>query len=102
MDELEITPHAMAHGGEAVARAPDGRAVFVQGGLPDEPVTVRLADERPRFARGVMVAAPRTPSPARVLAPPCQYFGTWPERSERPAAFCGGCQWQHVTYEAQL
>jgi 23S rRNA (uracil1939-C5)-methyltransferase len=100
--DLTLTPHGMAHGGEAVARAPDGRAVFIAGGLPDEAVDVQLTDEHTRYARGVMLAAPVAPSPVRVLAPPCPHFGTWPARAQDPAGWCGGCQWQHVAYEAQL
>ena len=101
MTDLTLIPHAMAHGGEALARAPDGRAVFVAGGLPGETAEVRLTDEQARFARATLAELPAAPSPDRVVAP-CQHFGPWPERGLQPAAWCGGCQWQHVRYEAQL
>ncbi len=99
--DLTLIPHAMAHGGEALARAPDGRAVFVAGGLPGEMAEVRLTDEQARFARATLARLPEAPSPDRVVAP-CQHFGPWPERGLQPGAWCGGCQWQHVRYEAQL
>lgn len=87
--ELEVTQ--MAHGGEALGRAPDGRVVFVGYALPGERVRVRLTEAHKRWARGVAEAVLH-PSPDRV-EPPCPHFG--------PAA-CGGCQWQHAAYEAQL
>lgn len=78
----------MAHGGEALGRA-DGRVVFVPFGLPGEVVEVALVDERPDYARGVILSVIR-PSPSRV-EPRCALFGE-----------CGGCQWQHAEYATQL
>lgn len=101
MTDLTLTPHAMAHGGEALARAPDGRAVFVTGGLPGETAPVRLTDEQERYARGTLADLPAAPSPDRVTAP-CPHFGSWPARGLDRGAWCGGCQWQHVRYAAQL
>ena len=37
--------HDMAHGGEAVGRLEDGRAVFVAGGIPGETVEIRITRE---------------------------------------------------------
>lgn len=75
--------HAMAHGGEAVGRLPDGRAVFVAGALPGETVLVRVVSARKRWARGEIVEV-QVVSSERVT-PPCPHFGP-----------CGGCQWQHI------
>lgn len=76
------------HGGTVLARD-EGRVVFVHQALPGE--TVRAAPLGRRggaaFARAVEVLSP---SPDRV-APRCPHFGV-----------CGGCQWQHASYEAQL
>lgn len=96
-----ISLHGMAHGGEAVGRAPDGRAAFVAGGLPGETVDVRIGQSRPRFVRGVIERLPDTPAPARIR-PACAHFGQWPIRGLQPSAACGGCQWQHIDYGAQL
>ncbi|MGD1997051.1 MAG: class I SAM-dependent RNA methyltransferase [Anaerolineae bacterium] len=85
---LELTD--MAHGGAALGRH-EGKVIFVPYGLPGETVRVELVEDRSRYAHARLVDV-LEPSPARV-SPPCPYFG--------PQG-CGGCQWQHVEYEAQL
>lgn len=90
----------MAHGGEAVGRAADGRAAFVAGGLPGESVDVAFVADRPRFRRGFAAGAPSPRSPDRV-EPRCAHFGGWPARGAAPAAWCGGCHWQHAAIDAQ-
>ncbi len=95
----------MAHGGAAIGRH-EGKVIFVDGGLPGEEVRVRITEDQKRFARGYVVEV-LTPAPDRIAAPRCPHFGdplarwdrtdpTWGER------YCGGCQWQHVSYPAQL
>lgn len=98
---LRLVPDGMAHGGEAVGRAPDGRATFAAGALPAEAIAVRIVESRRRFLRGYADEAPPTPSPDRVAAP-CPHFGGWPARGRWPQAWCGGCQWQHMGDDAQL
>ena len=88
-DEVEVPVHGMATGGEGVGRAPDGRALFVAGALPDETVTVRVTEVRRRHARGDLVEVLR-PAPARRV-PPCPHV----------ADGCGGCDWQHVDEPVQ-
>ncbi len=78
----------MAYGGAAVGRH-EGKAVFVPGGIAGEDVVVEVVEEKPRYARARLVEV-IAPSPDRV-APPCESYGR-----------CGGCQWQHIAYEAQL
>lgn len=96
-----VTPERMAHGSDAIGRLKDGRIVFVAGGLPGEAVEIARIEEHAGYERARAAAAPASPSPDR--APPrCPYFGAWPERGEQPEAHCGGCQWQHARYEAQL
>ncbi|HKI83646.1 MAG TPA: class I SAM-dependent RNA methyltransferase [Candidatus Krumholzibacteria bacterium] len=85
---VEVSLHGMAHGGEAVGRLDDGRAVFVAGGIPGEKVRIRLLNERKRWARGELVEVLEK-SEDRVEAP-CPYFGE-----------CGGCQWQHISLARQ-
>jgi 23S rRNA (uracil1939-C5)-methyltransferase len=83
---LELT--GVAHGGEAIGRH-EGRVFFVPYGLPGETVTAEIVQDKADYARAEIVEIV-TSSPERVTAP-CAYFGA-----------CGGCQWQHATYEAQL
>jgi len=78
----------LAHGGNAVARAADGRVVFVRQGCPGDVVDVEVTADHGRYSEGV-IARIVTPSPDRRSAP-CPYFGV-----------CGGCQWQHVAYGVQ-
>ena len=85
----DLTLTTLTYGGEAMGRLPDNRAVFVLFGLPGERVRIRLTDEKRGFARGELVEV-LEPSPERI-APRCAHFG-----------ICGGCHYQHLTYEAQL
>jgi len=84
--ELELS--TMAHGGEALGHW-QGKVVFVPGAVPGEVVRARIVEDRKRWARADLLGV-LTASPHRV-EPPCPHF-----------AVCGGCQWQHISYEAQL
>jgi len=83
-----LTIHDLAFGGEGVARLEDF-VVFVPFVIPGEEVEVEVTEVKKKFARAKLVRVLK-PSPDRV-EPPCRYFGE-----------CGGCQYQHITYEAQL
>ena len=84
---------AVAAGGACVARAEDGRVVFVRHALPGERVRAELTATTAHFLRADAVEVLRA-SPSRV-APPCPWSG--PGR-------CGGCDWQHaaVPYQRML
>lgn len=92
----------MAHGGSAMGRDHDGRMVFVDGALPGETVEARLLTVREHYAHAVLASLPSEASPDRLLEPRCRHFGRWPERGDRPGDACGGCQWGHIEYDAQL
>jgi tRNA/tmRNA/rRNA uracil-C5-methylase (TrmA/RlmC/RlmD family) len=85
---VSLTIGDVAFGGEGVGRAGDF-VVFVPLVAPGETVEVELTEVKKRFARGRLRQILK-PSPDRV-APPCRYFGA-----------CGGCQYQHIAYPAQL
>jgi tRNA/tmRNA/rRNA uracil-C5-methylase (TrmA/RlmC/RlmD family) len=87
---LELTVGAVAHGGHFVARADDGRVVFVRHALPGEVVRAEVTEERPGYLRADAVEI-LSAAPERV-APPCPWSG--PDR-------CGGCDFQHVAPAAQ-
>lgn len=88
-DERSVRITGFASGGDGVGRLPDGRVVFVDGGIPGE--RVELLDVRThkrvlRARAGQIVEAG-----SDRVEPRCAHFGT-----------CGGCRWQHVRYSAQL
>lgn len=78
----------IAFGGEGVARFHE-LVVFVPFVALGEEVEIEITELKKRFARAKLIRVV-TPSPDRV-APRCRYFGE-----------CGGCQYQHLAYEAQL
>ncbi len=85
---VELTVHDIAHGGEGVARL-EGKAHFVAGAMPGEVVRGRVTRDKRSWARVDLTEVVET-SPDRV-SPPCPHFDE-----------CGGCQWQHAAYPAQL
>ncbi len=89
-ERIKLQLSAMAHGGPALGRY-EGRVVFVPYGAPGDTVLVEIETSKRDWARARLLEV-LTPSPDRV-SPLCPHFG--------PRA-CGGCQWQHLNYEAQL
>ncbi len=85
---VTVTIHDLAFGGEGVGRV-DELVVFVPFVIPGEVVEVEVTEVKKKFARARLVRVVQA-SPERV-APPCRYFGQ-----------CGGCQYQHIGYAAQL
>ena len=90
MDTTTLELTTMAHGGDALGRH-EGKVIFVPYAIPGETVRVEIKDDRGHyaFARLVEVLDPS----AERTEPQCPHFG---------AGKCGGCQWQHIAYEAQL
>jgi 23S rRNA (uracil1939-C5)-methyltransferase len=80
---------SIAAGGDGVGRT-EGIVVFVPRTAPGDVARVRIARAK-RFARGQLLSL-EAPSPARV-DPPCPHYTV-----DR----CGGCQLQHLGYEAQV
>lgn len=83
-----ITIEKLVPGGEGLGRV-QGFPIFVPGGLPGDYGTVRIISLKKDYGRGLFEKL-EIPSPERI-APPCALVGS-----------CGGCQWQHQRYEAQL
>ena len=93
-DDLQLTIEKLVYGGDGLARTPPdeggrGKTVFLPFVLPGEEVEATLVESRPGFARARLEQV-LTPSADRI-APDCPYFGE-----------CGGCHYQHISYEAQL
>jgi 23S rRNA (uracil1939-C5)-methyltransferase len=89
MTTARVRVESIAAGGDGVARH-DGMAVFLPRTAPGDLVDATL-DIRGRFARGT-VRAVVEPSLVRV-DPPCAHY---------TRDHCGGCQLQHLAYDAQL
>jgi 23S rRNA (uracil1939-C5)-methyltransferase len=84
---LEIA--SIAAGGDGVGRT-EGMVVFVPRTAPGDVARVQIARAK-RFARGRLLSLDEL-SPSRV-DPPCPHYTI-----DR----CGGCQIQHLSYDAQL
>lgn len=75
--------------GVSLSHAPDGRVVFLEGGLPKEKVLAQVTKVKKDFLRAKLLEILQ-PSNFRV-PPRCPHFGE-----------CGGCSLQHASYELQL
>jgi tRNA/tmRNA/rRNA uracil-C5-methylase (TrmA/RlmC/RlmD family) len=78
----------IAFGGKGVGREA-GKAVFVPYTIEGETVSAEILREKRQFAEADLLDV-KERSPHRV-APQCPYFGQ-----------CGGCAYQHISYEHQL
>jgi tRNA/tmRNA/rRNA uracil-C5-methylase (TrmA/RlmC/RlmD family) len=85
---VDLKIEDVAFGGKGVARE-KGKAVFVPFTIEGELVSAEIVREKKHFAEAELVNV-REPSPDRIQ-PQCPYFGD-----------CGGCAYQHITYEHQL
>jgi tRNA/tmRNA/rRNA uracil-C5-methylase (TrmA/RlmC/RlmD family) len=87
-DRVTLTIQDIAFGGEGVGRL-DDFVIFVPFVAIGETVEAELRELKKNFGRASLVKV-LEPSSDRV-EPVCQHF-----------AACGGCQYQHLAYEAQL
>src|SRR5687768_10363957 len=79
-----ITIEKLVYGGDGLARM-EGRVVLTPYVLPGEQATVEPQDQLRAKLLNIEQSAPER------TVPGCPYFGT-----------CGGCHYQHATYEYQL
>ncbi len=91
---MELSIEKLIYGGDGLARLPadehgSGKAVFVPFVLQGEKVEASIVEHKKGFARAKLDKIV-TPSAQRI-SPQCRYF-----------ARCGGCQYQHTSYEHQL
>lgn len=86
---VRVTIEKLVHGGQSMARLTSGQVIFVNGGIPGETVEIETPGTKGGIATAEIsdIAEPS----AQRRTPPCPYFGA-----------CGGCSWQHMTYDAQL
>ncbi len=91
---MQLQIEKLVYGGDGLARSPaddkgPGKTIFVPFVIPGEKIEASLTETRPGFARARLNQV-LEPSAERV-EPGCPYFGQ-----------CGGCQYQHIDYAAQL
>lgn len=79
----------LAHGGDGVARAESGMAVFISLTLPGDLVKAEITKIKKDYAFAKLVEIIEA-GPGRVEAP-CPVYNE-----------CGGCQLQHIDYEKEL
>jgi len=75
--------------GKTIARAEDGKVIFLPNAVPGDVVDVQTFKKRKAYYEGKAIAFHKL-SDKRVN-PACDHFGT-----------CGGCKWQDMGYQHQL
>ncbi len=75
--------------GKTIAKAPDGKVIFLSNAIPGDVVDVQTFKKRKAYYEGKATTF-HTLSKKRT-EPVCEHFGT-----------CGGCKWQNMAYEHQL
>lgn len=75
--------------GKSIAKAPDGKIIFLSNAVPGDIVDIQTFKKRKAYYEGKAIKFYKF-SEIRT-APKCEHFGT-----------CGGCKWQHMDYEHQL
>jgi len=75
--------------GKTVAKAPDGRVIFLTNTVPGDVVDIQTGRKRKAYYEGNAVKFHKLSD--KRTAPVCEHF-----------EHCGGCKWQHMKYEDQL
>lgn len=79
----------VADRGKSVAKDEEGKVYFLDTGVPGDVVDIRVGRKKKKLFQGTVINT-KSYSKDRV-DPKCSHFG-----------ICGGCKWQHMSYEAQL
>lgn len=75
--------------GKTIAKAPDGKVIFLPNAVPGDVVDVQTFKKRKAYYEGKATAFHKLSD--KRTQPKCEHFGT-----------CGGCKWQDMAYEHQL
>ena len=75
--------------GKSIAKAPDGKVVFITGAVPGDIVDIQLRKKRKSYYEGKVIKI-ISKSNFRI-DPKCNHF-----------QICGGCSWQNMNYESQI
>jgi len=87
-DELQLLIEKLVYGGDGLGHA-DGNTVFAPYVLPAEEIRAEITSRKKKlvWAKPLEILKPS----ADRTKPVCPHFGT-----------CGGCHYQHATYDAQV
>jgi len=88
LQAFEITIEKVVYGGMGLGRH-EGKVVFVPFSTAGDKLLVRVVQRKKNLIRA-SIERVLAPGPTR-REPDCIHFGT-----------CGGCQWQHMDYAAQV
>ncbi len=83
----QLTIDDFASEGKCIGRK-DDKAIFVPFTAPGDVVDIRLRKNRKKYAEGVVTKFHKKSD--QHIEPFCEHYGV-----------CGGCKWQHVSYETQ-
>ncbi|MBB1150711.1 MULTISPECIES: 23S rRNA (uracil(1939)-C(5))-methyltransferase RlmD [unclassified Myroides] len=75
--------------GVSVAKAPDGKVIFIPNVVPGDIVDIQTVKKRKAYYEGIAIKIHHFSK--NRIEPVCQHFGA-----------CGGCKWQNMSYEQQL
>ena len=75
--------------GKSIAKAPDGKVIFINNAVPGDIIDVQVTKKRKAFYEGSATTIHQLSN--KRVEPTCKHFGT-----------CGGCKWQFMGYEHQL
>ena len=75
--------------GKTIAKAPDGKVIFLSNAVPGDVVDVQTFKKRKAYYEGKAIIFHKRSE--KRTEPVCEHFGV-----------CGGCKWQDMAYEHQL
>lgn len=75
--------------GKTVAKAPDGRVIFLTNTVPGDIVDIKTFKKRKAYFEGTAIKFHKYSN--KRTEPICEHFEN-----------CGGCKWQNMSYEYQL
>ncbi|WP_136480843.1 23S rRNA (uracil(1939)-C(5))-methyltransferase RlmD [Cognatitamlana onchidii] len=75
--------------GKTIAKAPDGKVIFLPNAVPGDVVDVQTFKKRKAYYEGKATVFHKLSE--KRTTPECKHYGT-----------CGGCKWQDMAYEHQL
>jgi 23S rRNA (uracil1939-C5)-methyltransferase len=87
---VDLKIEDVAFGGKGVARE-QGKAVFVPYTIEGELISAEIVREKKQFAEAELIEIKEGSADRDRVTPQCPYFGR-----------CGGCTYQHMSYEHQL